>query len=215
MIRRTLLFACALLLTSGVARARAPVVPPTASELRAIVETLTAPAMDGRRAGTPGGERATERLAAWLGAAGVRPAGDSGTVVQSFRMAPGRRLGPGSALEIGGRVLTPGVDWTPHGGSRPGEITGPLAFVDDEWSGDVRGKIVVATSRRSRLETLILARSTARRPRSSSPIRCPHSIRPRRRWISPPAASRAPPPTPSAPPRIRRRRASSSTWRPR
>src|SRR5207244_3828903 len=61
-------------------------------------------------------------------------------------------------LEIGGRALAPGVDWTPHGGSRPGEITGPLAFVDDVWSADVRGKIVVATSRRSRLETLILAR---------------------------------------------------------
>src|SRR5438552_18011815 len=160
MIRRlaTLPFAAALLLASAVALARAPVVPPPASELRAIVETLTAPEMDGRRAGTPGGERATERLATWLGAAGLRPAGDSGTFLQSFRVAPGRRLGPGSALEIGGRALVPGVDWTPHGGSRPGEITGPLAFLDDEWSADVRGKIVVATSRRSRLETLILAR---------------------------------------------------------
>src|SRR2546429_4562124 len=160
MIRRlaTLPFACTLLLASAVALARAPVVPPTPSELRAIVETLTAPEMDGRRAGTPGGERATERLAAWLGAAGLRPAGDSGTFLQSFRVAPGRRLDPGSALEIGARALAPGVDWTPHGGSRPGETTGPLAFVDDEWSADVRGKIVVATSRRSRLETLILAR---------------------------------------------------------
>ena len=160
MIRRlaTLPFACALLVTSAVALARAPVAPPTASELLAIVETLTAPEMDGRRAGTPGGERATERLATWLGTAGLHPAGDSGTFLQSFRVASGRRLGPGSALEIGGRALAPGVDWTPHGGSRPGEITGPLAFVDDVWSADVRGKIVVATSRRSRLETLILAR---------------------------------------------------------
>src|SRR5438132_9109688 len=160
MIRRlaTLPFACTLLLASAVALARAPVVPPAPSDLRALVETLTAPEMDGRRAGTPGGERATERLATWLGTAGLRPAGDSGTFLQSFRVASGRRLGPGSALEIGGRALAPGVDWTPHGGSRPGEITGPLAFVDDEWSADVRGKIVVATSRRSRLETLILAR---------------------------------------------------------
>src|SRR5947207_572326 len=160
MIRRlaTLPFACALLVTSAVALARAPLAPPAASEVPAIVETLPAPGMDGRRAGTPGGERATERLATWLGAAGLRPAGDSGTFLQSFRVAPGRRLGPGSALEIGGRALAPSGEWTPHGGSRPGEITGPLAFVDDEWSGDVRGKIVVATSRRSRLETLILAR---------------------------------------------------------
>src|SRR5205823_12911238 len=51
MIRRlaTLPFACALLVTSAVALARAPVAPPTASELLAIVETLTAPEMDGRR----------------------------------------------------------------------------------------------------------------------------------------------------------------------
>src|SRR5438477_11469644 len=160
MIRRfaTLPCADALLHAAAAGLARAPVVPPTPSELRAIVEALTAPEMDGRRAGTSGGERATERPATWLGAAGLRPAGDSGTFLQSFRVAPGRRLGPGSALEIGGRALVPGVDWTPHGGSRPGEITGPLAFLDDEWSADVRGKIVVATSRRSRLETLILAR---------------------------------------------------------
>src|SRR5260370_22240703 len=98
MIRRsaTLLFACALLLTSGVALARIPVVAPTASELRAIVETLTAPAMDGRRAGTPGGERATERIAAWLGAAGLVPAGQSRAFLQSFRGAPGRRPRPRS-----------------------------------------------------------------------------------------------------------------------
>src|SRR2546421_515246 len=121
MIRRlaTLPFACALLVTSAVALARAPVVPPTASELRAIVETLTAPEMDGRRAGTPGGERATERLATWLGAVGPRPPRDSGTVLQSFRVAPGRRLGPGSALEIGGRAAPPRVGLTPRRGSLP------------------------------------------------------------------------------------------------
>src|SRR2546423_15604264 len=104
MIRRlaTLLFACALLLTSGVALARAPVVPPTASELRAIVETLTAPEMDGRRAGTPGGERATERLATWLRAAGLRPPRGSGAVFQTFPGAPGRRPGPGHPAGVGG-----------------------------------------------------------------------------------------------------------------
>ena len=92
MMRRpaTLLIVCALLLTSTAALGRAPVVPPTASELRALVETLTTPEMDGRRAGTPGGDRATERLAAWLGAAGLRPGGDSGTFLQSFTVAPGR-----------------------------------------------------------------------------------------------------------------------------
>src|SRR5437870_2139041 len=160
MMRRpaTLLIVCALLLTSTAALGRAPVVPPTASDLRAIVETLTTREMDGRRAGTPGGDRATERLAAWLGAAGLRPGGDSGTFLQSFTVAPGRRLGAGSALEVGGRTVKAGVDWTPHGGSRRGEVTGALAFADDDWSGDLRDKVVVATARGSRLETLILAR---------------------------------------------------------
>src|SRR5260370_18465412 len=109
MIRRsaTLLFGCALLLTSAVALARAPVVAPTASELRAIVETLTAPAMDGRRAGTPGGERATERIAAWLGAAGLVPAGGFRAFFPAFLVGPGQRPSPGSAPEVGGPVLTP------------------------------------------------------------------------------------------------------------
>src|SRR3989454_10942115 len=127
MMRRpaTLLIVCALLLTSPAALGRAPVVPPAASDLRAIVETLTAPDMDGRRAGTPGGERATERLVAWLGAAGLRPGGDSGTFLQSFTVAPGRRLGPASTLELGGRVLKADGEWTPHGGSPPGRASGP------------------------------------------------------------------------------------------
>src|SRR2546423_12983006 len=141
MIRRlaTVPFACALLLASAVALARAPVVPPTASELRAIVETLTAPEMDGRRAGTPGGDRATERLAAWLGAAGLRPAGDSGTFLQSFRGAPGRRLDPGSALEIGARALAPGGGRTPPGGPRPAATPGPPPVVAAECGPGARG----------------------------------------------------------------------------
>ena len=105
MIRRpaTLLLACVLLLTSTAALGRTAVVPPSASELRSIVETLAAPEMDGRRAGTPGGERATNRIAEWLAAAGLRPGGDGGSFLQSFTLAPGRRLGPASTLEIGGR----------------------------------------------------------------------------------------------------------------
>ena len=160
MIRRpaTLLLACVLLLTSTAALGRTAVVPPAASELRAIVETLTAPEMDGRRAGTPGGDRATRRIAEWLAAAGLRPGGDGGSFLQPFTLARGRQLGPASTLDIGGRTLTAGVEWTPHGGSRPGEVTGPLIVLDESWSGELRNKIVVAPPRGSRLESLILAR---------------------------------------------------------
>src|SRR5205085_779825 len=126
MIRRpaTLLLACVLLLTSTAALGRTAVVPPSAFEMRSIVETLTAPEMDGRRAGTAGGDRATNRIADWLQAAGLRPGGDAGSFLQSFTLAPGRRLGPTSTLEIGGRALKTDVDWVPHGGSRPGEVSG-------------------------------------------------------------------------------------------
>src|SRR5256885_15875959 len=104
MMRRpaTLLIVCALLLTSTAALGRAPVVPPTASDLRAIVETLTTREMDGRRAGTPGGDRATERLAAWLGAAGLPPRGDPGALFQTFPPAPGPPPRPGRPPPGGG-----------------------------------------------------------------------------------------------------------------
>jgi aminopeptidase YwaD len=160
MIRRsaTRLACVLLLLTSTAAVVRAGVTTPTASELRAVVEALTAPEMQGRRAGTPGGDRATERIAAWLAAAGLRPGGDGGSFLQSFSVAPGRRLGSSNALEVNGRALAAGIDWMPHGGSRLGEVIAPLAFPDDTWGGDLRDKIVVAPMRGSRLETLILAR---------------------------------------------------------
>ncbi len=156
----TLLLACALLVsTSSATLGKGPVVPPTASELRATVDTLTAPEMNGRRPGTPGGDRATARLAAWLAAAGLQPGGDAGTFLQSFVVAPGRGLGPGAVLTADGRALMPGVEWTPHGGSLRGEVAGPLVFAGDDAAADVRGAIVVAApTRGSRLETLVAAR---------------------------------------------------------
>src|SRR5437867_6991432 len=131
-----------------------------AGELRATVEVLTSAAMDGRRAGTPAGDLAAERIAAWLSAAGLRPGGDHGTFLQSFTLAPGRRLGSRASLDVDGRALRTGSEWTPHGGSRVAEVTGVVAFVDDDWSGaDVRDKVVVTPAARgSRLETLIRAR---------------------------------------------------------
>jgi hypothetical protein len=155
----TLLIACALLLTSTTALGRTAVSPPTAAELRATVEALTAPGMDGRRAGTAGGDRATARLAAWLADAGLRPGGDAGTFLQSFVVSAARRVvGPGTVLEIDGRSLQAGVDWTPHGGSRTAAVAGQLVVVDEDWGGDLRGAVVVGPPRGSRLETLILAR---------------------------------------------------------
>jgi len=173
--RAAILVALALLLTSSVASARSSVATPTAAELQSAVETLTATEMNGRRTGTPGGDRAAAKLAAWLSDAGLRPGGDNGTFLQSFVLSAGRKLGPASAIELGGRHLA-SVDWMPHGGSRRGEARGSVLFLGygvsepewDDWSAaDARDKIVVVLDgapprlgdrRVSRLDKLILAR---------------------------------------------------------
>ena len=183
MIRRApVLPLVALLLFGAVAAsARGGVVPPTPATLAEHVEALTTPEMEGRRSGTPGGDRAAERIAAWLQAAGLRPGGERGTFFQSFVVDSATRLGPASALELlapSTRRLELGGEWTPHGGSLTGEVEGELVFVGhgatapdagwDDYAGvAARGKIVVALDgtprelggeRISRVEKLIEAR---------------------------------------------------------
>src|SRR5688572_11977410 len=131
--------------------------------------------MNGRRSGTVGGERAAARLAQWLADAGLRPGGDGATFLQSFVLAAGRKLGAASELEIDGRRLTLGTDWTPHGGSSTAQTRGEVLFIGhgvtapgwDDWAADVRDKIVLvvdgvpprfAAHRTSRLDKVVRAR---------------------------------------------------------
>jgi hypothetical protein len=150
--RAALLVALALVLTSSAALGRAPVATPSAASLQATAEALTVPEMNGRRSGTPGGAHAAARLAAWLRDAGLRPGGDHGTFLQSFVLAVGRTLGPTSVLEVDGRRLAPGAEWTPHGGALRHDARGELLFLGhgvstpgwDDWAGAAaRGKVVV------------------------------------------------------------------------
>ncbi len=184
MIRRAPVVPLVALLLFGAvaASARGAVLPPTPATLAEHVEALTTPEMEGRRSGTPGGDRAAERIAAWLQAAGLRPGGERGTFFQSFVVDSATRLGPASALELlapAARRLALGREWTPHGGSLTGEVEGELVFVGhgataqeagwDDYAGvDARGKIVVALDgtprelggeRLSRLDKLIAART--------------------------------------------------------
>jgi aminopeptidase YwaD len=179
-IRRSITLSVVLLLLVSSAVARPALVPPPAAELRSTTEALTAPGMDGRRSGTPGGDLAARRLADWLAAAGLKPGGERGSYVQSFVVAPGWRVGEASALRSGAAgapALEAGRDWTPHGGSLRESVSGRLAFAGygvsapeaghDDWTGlDVRGRIVLALDgapphlpglRTSRLEKLIAA----------------------------------------------------------
>jgi aminopeptidase YwaD len=159
----------ALLLT-GIAAAPPPRLG--AADLQAHVVALTAPEMEGRGSGTPGGDRAARYLVDVLTRAGLRPGGDGGTFLQEFPVAVIPSLGPGSVLEStgpAGRTLIAGRDWLPHGGSATGDVTGEVVFVgaDDYASVDARGRIALALAgtatppgapRPSRLEQLIAAR---------------------------------------------------------
>jgi len=164
----------ALLLT-GVAAAPPPRLGP--ADLQAHVVALTAPEMEGRGSGTPGGDRAARYLVDMLTRAGLRPGGDGGTFLQEFPVAVIPSLGPGSALQSMGpsaRALVAGRDWLPHGGSAAGDVTGEVVFVGaGDYAGvDARGRIALALAgtatpsgppRPSRLEQLIAARRAGAR----------------------------------------------------
>ncbi|HJV55299.1 MAG TPA: M28 family peptidase [Methylomirabilota bacterium] len=169
------LAALLLLLLATAAAAAAPHLG--AEDLLAHVAALTAPAMEGRGSGTPGGDRAARYIADVLQRAGLRPGGDAGSFFQEFPVAVIPGLGPGNRLEATGsapRVLEVGRDWAPHGGSATGEVEGEPVFVGhDDYAGvDARGRIALAlagastpagVARSSRLEQLVAARRAGAR----------------------------------------------------
>ena len=156
----------ALLLTTAAA---APA-PPAAADLQAHVLALTAPEMEGRSSGTPGGARAARYIAAELARVGLEPGGDAGTFFQEFAVGETPRAGADARLAPAGPAAQPlavGQAWMPHGGSAAGRTSGEVVFVGhDDYAGvDARGRIALAlagapgaTARASRLEKLIAAR---------------------------------------------------------
>jgi len=172
-----LLVAVALLGSTAVAQVR-PLVPPTAAALGEAVAALTTPEMEGRRSGTPGGERAALLIADWLRTAGLQPGGDAGSFFQSFVITTGVRLAGGNTFDIAGGA-SPGVgtEWMPHGGSAGGDVDAEVVFVGygvsapeqgyDDYAGiDARGRIALALAgapsrlgyRVPRVEKLVAAR---------------------------------------------------------
>ena len=177
----TFLLTAFLIVSAAGAYARSAVVPPQAAPLAESVKTLTAPEMEGRRSGTPGGDHAARQIAEWLAAAGLRPGGDQGSFLQSFVLEASSRPGPASSLDLLGptvRRLEAGREWSAHGGSRADEVTGEVVFVGyaaeiaearyDDYAGiDARGKIALALdgapphlagARVTRLDKLIAAK---------------------------------------------------------
>jgi aminopeptidase YwaD len=185
-IRRSVTPLVFILLLASLALARPALVGPSASELHAIAETLSAPAMEGRRAGTPGGDLAARQIADWLQGAGLRPGGGAGSFFQSFVVAPGARVAAGTTLRLlvgDTPPLEVGRSWIPHGGSLGERVTGEILFAGygvtapqagyDDWAGvDARDRIALvldgapphlAHHSTTRLDKLIAARRAGAR----------------------------------------------------
>ncbi len=137
------------------------------AELLRHVETLAAPAMEGRASGTPGGERAAAYIAAEFARAGLTPAGEGGSSLQPFEVITGIRLGPANALTFDGPpapMPAPSVvgrDFIPLSFSAEGSVEGEILFVGygitapelgyDDYAGqEATGKVVMVMSHEPR-----------------------------------------------------------------
>jgi hypothetical protein len=143
------------LLALVVPSARADVAPVSGEQrVLADVARLAGDEWQGRRAGTPGAERAAEWIAGEFARIGLLPAGEGGGFFQRFTFIDGVVLGPGNRLAIGGRAFAPGADFRPLAFSSAGPVAGEVVFAGygivsrdldrDDYAGiDATNKIVV------------------------------------------------------------------------
>ena len=120
MTRRALLVAIAVLALLCPVAAEPPkaVAPPGVDELLGHVRALTAPEMEGRGSGTPGGARAGQYIADRFQAMGLRPGGEGGSFLQPFALSAVAAVGPANVLEtLGAQAAS----------DRLGESVGPPA----------------------------------------------------------------------------------------
>ncbi|HYO46989.1 MAG TPA: M20/M25/M40 family metallo-hydrolase [Gemmatimonadota bacterium] len=128
-------------------------------ELDSHVTHLASDALAGRRAGTPGAERAALYIVRALNEAGLQPAPGYPTYLQTFEFPVGVELGPENRLLVQhgsrlGTVFQPGRDFLPLAGSLADRVVQPVVFAGygisapsigwDDYAGiDVEGKIVL------------------------------------------------------------------------
>ena len=117
----------------------------TSADLMTRLYIFADDSMQGREAGTPGHQKATEYLAAQAQAAGLLPAGENGTYFQTVPMVT-RQLAADAALSVGGQPLILGTDWAPVpplAASLPfgGSFTGTTQAIYGGRAGDVASYI--------------------------------------------------------------------------
>ncbi len=132
----------------------------TAGEMAAHVERLASDELAGRRAGTPGAERAALYVVRQFQAAGLEAPSAHPTYLQTFEFPVGVELGPDNRMVLQNgsrlaRIFSPGVDFLPLAGSAADRVVLPVVFAGygisapsigyDDYAGvDVEGKIVLA-----------------------------------------------------------------------
>ena len=163
MTRRILVLAFLVVALVGAVPGAAPPLPPAEWTLEQV-KTLADPTLEGRAAGTAGADRAAAHIAAAFKAAGLTPAGEAGTYLQSFSVPTGLRLGTPSTLAVvspASRRFDFAKDFTPLSVSADGSLTADLVFVGygitatdlgyDDYAGlDVHGKVVLMMTREPR-----------------------------------------------------------------
>jgi hypothetical protein len=125
------LFLATLVAPTRPARSEQP--PPAGERLRADVTRLAGEEWQGRRAGSPGAERAANWIAGQFRRIGLAPGGSRGSYLQAFSFIDGVVLGPRSRLSTG--AGGPATSWKPSLDFRP------LAF---SAAGSARGEVVFA-----------------------------------------------------------------------
>lgn len=131
----------------------------TEGEIDAHIRYLASDELAGRRAGTPGAERAARYVVRAFTEYGLEPPSDMPTYLQTFSFPVGVELGEGNRLVLmnGSRnvaVFQPGRDFLPLAGSVPDRVVQPVVFAGygisapeidyDDYAGiDVRGKVVL------------------------------------------------------------------------
>jgi hypothetical protein len=124
-----------------------------ADELREKVTWLASKELKGRGNGSPELRIAADYIADIFKKNGVKPAGDSETYLQNFRMFTAR-LGAGNSFRVDTAEYVLGTDYVPHYLSPNADVEGPLVFVGyglssprlkfDEFARvNLRGRIAV------------------------------------------------------------------------
>ena len=130
----------------------------TAAELRAHVQYLSSDALEGRKAGSPGADKAAGYIANEFESYGLTPLGDHATYFQRFEFIAGVKLGTNNkfAVGVGGtaHALVLNQQFRPLGFSSNATFSGDVVFAGygisapdkhyDDYSGlDVANKAVI------------------------------------------------------------------------